>query len=54
MSTPTEVPLICLLLNSDQPRGAIDLQSYITALHFLDFDVISVTTRKTQSYAWKK
>ena len=26
----------------------------MTPLHFLDFDVISVTTRKMQSYARKK
>ena len=25
VSSPSEVPLICLLLNSNQPRGAIDL-----------------------------
>ena len=54
MSTPTEVPLTCSLLNFDQPRGAIDLQRCIAPIQFLDFDVISVTTWKTQSYARKK
>ena len=35
-------------------QGVIDLQSCITPLHFLNLDVISVTTRKTQSYARNK
>ena len=46
MSTPTEVPLTCSLLNSDQPRGAIYLYRSMTPLCFPDFDVISVTTEK--------
>ena len=54
MSIPTEVPLTCSLLNSDKPMGAIDLYRCMTTLHFQDFDVISVTTRMTQSYARKK
>ena len=54
MSTQTEVPLTCLLLNFDQPRGGVEEQRCITPLHFLDFNVICVTTRKTQSYARKK
>ena len=54
VSTLTEVPLLCSLLNSDQPRGGAEEYCCITPLHFLYFDVISVTTRKTQSYARKK
>ena len=50
MSTPTEVPLACLLLNSDQSRGAVQEKPRIAKLHFLDFVVISVTTTKTQLY----
>ena len=46
MSTPTEVPLTCSLLNFDQPRGGVEEQRCITPLHFLDFDVISVKGRK--------
>ena len=54
MSTRTEVPLTCSLLNSDKPRGSIDLQLCIAPLHFQELDVLSVPTRKTQSYARKK
>ena len=43
MSTPTEVPLACSLLNFDQPKGAVEEQRYVTPLYFLDFVVISVT-----------
>ena len=48
------MPLTCLLLNSDQPRGAVDEERCKTPLHFLDYDVVSVTTRKTLSYAKDK
>ena len=54
MSTPTEVPLSCSLLNSDQARGAVEDKRCIIQLSFLDFDAISVATRKTLSYARKK
>ena len=54
VSTPTEVPLTCSLLNSEQPRGAIDLKRCLAPLHFLNLDVISVTTSRTQSFARKK
>ena len=54
VSSQTEVPLTCSLLNSDQPRCTDEELRCITPLHFLDFVVISVTTRKTQSYTRKK
>ena len=54
VSTPTEVSLSCSLLNSDQPWGGVEEYRSIAPLHFLDFDVISVTSRKTQLYARKK
>ena len=54
MSILTEVLLICSLLNSDQPRGAVEKKCRITPIHFQDFDTISVATRKTESYAKKK
>ena len=44
VSTQTQVSLTCSLVNSDQTRGAM---RFITPLHFLDFDVIIETTRKT-------
>ena len=46
VSTPTEVPLTSSFLNSDQPRGGVVEKRFITSLHILNFDVISVTTRK--------
>ena len=39
--------LVCLLLNFDQPKGAVEEEHSIAPLHFLDFDVNSVATRKT-------
>ena len=54
MTTQTVVPLTCSLLNSDQPRDGVVVQRCITPFHVLDFDVISVTTRKTHLYARKK
>ena len=48
------MPLTCSLLNSDQPRGAIEQQRCIAPLHLLDFDVLSVTTKKGQPYARNK
>ena len=54
MSIPTELSLTCSLLISDQPKCAIDLLCCIIPLHFLEFEVISVMTRKIQSHAWIK
>ena len=54
MSALTEVVSTCSLLNSDQPRGGVEEQRCIAPLHFLDFDVIILTTRKTRSYVRKK
>ena len=54
MSTQTEVPLTCSLLNLDQTWGADEEKPCISPLHCLNLVVISVTSRKTQSYARKK
>ena len=51
MFTQTEVPLACSLLNFDQPIGELDVYRSMAPMHFLDFDVICVTTRKTLSNA---
>ena len=52
VSSQTEVPLT--LLNNDQPRCGDEEERCMTPLHFLNFDVINATIRKTQTYVKKK
>ena len=54
MSTTTDEPKTVSLLKSDQPISAVEEYRCIKPSHFLDFDVINVTTRKTHSYTKKK
>ena len=44
--TPTWLQLACSLQNSDNPMGAIEECRCMASMHFLDFDRISVTTRR--------
>ena len=54
MSTKAEMPSTCSLLNVDQHRGAVEERRCIAPFCFLHYDVFSVSSRKTLSYARKK